>query len=362
MGGIRLVGVTVVRGGQTVLEGVDLDVRDGEAVALLGQSGSGKTSLLRAVAGHDTVTAGHVFIGERDVTAAPPRDRNLGMVAQGAPLHPTRDVEGNLRLPFELRGEDREEGRNRALGEALRFGLQRLLGRRPQQLSEGQRATAAMARSVVGERAALLLDEPAAQLDHQSRAKVLQQVGIVQRTRGTTILVATNDVTVAAKLAQRVAVIDRGDVAQVGPLAELRSAPVTLDVADLVHLAPLSRLPARVVAGSTARRSLVRTGAGDVPTWDTRVRARGGPVQLAVAAHELTLVDPDAGMLSGVVARVAPTGARQLVSIDTPEGRLVADVRTGSEIPPPGAPVGIEVHRALVADEDGTVLAVLTRP
>lgn len=361
MGAIQLQGVAVVHDGQTVLRDVDLHVEDGEVVALLGRSGSGKTSLLRVIAGFDEPAMGRVLVGGRDVTELPSRDRTLGMVAQGAPLHPTRDVEGNLRLPFDLRGENREEGRNRALGEALRFGLQRLLGRRPDELSEGQRATTAMARSVVSAPKALLLDEPAAQLDHQTRARVLQQIGIVQRTRGTTILLVTNSLAVARSIAQRVAVLDAGTLAQVGPLDRLRAAPVTLDVADLVHEAPLARVAGQVVRGDASRRTRITTPAGEIPTWDTRVRDHAGPVTIGLAQEDVELVPAGSGTLSGTVRRIARTGPRLLVTVDTAAGPVIASVDARSDVADVGTAVDLTVHRALVASPEGDVVAVLDR-
>lgn len=362
MGAIELQDVAVVHDGRTVLEGVDLRVGDGEVVALLGRSGAGKTSLLRVVAGSDRPAAGRVLIGGRDVTGLPSRDRDLGMVAQGAPLQPTRDVEGNLRLPLDLRGDDPEESRHRVLGEALRFGLRRLLGRRPRQLSMGEQHAAATARSVIRDPSALLLDEPAMHLDPTTRAAVLQQVGIVQRTRGTTMLLATNDLGIARALAHRVAVIDRRTVLQVDTLAALRAAPATLDVADLVFPTPLARLPGQVVAGDRRTRTRVRTPAGDVPTWDTRVRDHDGPVLVALAPRDLELVAPDAGQLRGQVDRIATTGARRLVTVTTAAGTVTVDTDVQDVPPDAGTDVSLAVHRALVGTTDGDVLAVLARP
>lgn len=361
MGAIELQGVAVVHDGRTVLEGVDLRVADGEVMALLGRSGAGKTSLLRVIAGLDRPAAGRVLVGGRDVTDLRSRDRDLGMVAEGAPLQPTRDVAGNLALPLELRGDGRERSRTRALGEALRFGLARLVGRRPGQLSSGEQHAAAAARAVIRQPSGLLLDEPATNLDHRTSAAVLQQVGIVQRTHGTTVLVATNDLGVASTLATRVAVLDRRTVLQVDTLAALRASPVTLDVADLVSPAPLSRLTGRVATGDRGRRTRVHTAAGSLATWDTRVGDHRGSVLVAVAPRDLQLVATPGGQLQGEVDRVVTTGPRRLVTVTTAAGGITVD--TDSDAPPAvGSAVGLEVRRALVATTAGDVLAVITRP
>ena len=259
------------------------------------------------------------------------------MVAQGAPLHPGLDVEGNIRLPLDLRGDDREGSTERVRGEALRFNLSSLLRRLPGQLSAGEQAAAATARSVIRGPSALLLDEPAANLDTGTRATVLQQLGIAQRARGTTILISTDDITVAASLADRIAVLGGGTVAQVDTLAALRDAPVTLGVADLVAPQPLNRVDGSVVPGDSGRQTRIRTAAGDVPTWHSDVRRFGGRVD-----------------------RVTTTGARRLVTVDTAAGSVVADVDGSHDVPGSGDPVGLELRRALVASPAGDVVAVVT--
>lgn len=347
-------------GARDVLRDVRLRVDDGEVVALLGRSGSGKSTLLRTVAGLHPVEEGEVLLDGRDVTGVPTSERDLGMVMQGAPLIEERDVEGNLMFPLEVRGDSRDASRQRAGGEALRFGLSRLLGRTPRTLSTGERAAAATARSVMRAPSALLLDEPATHLDPQTRARVLQQVGIIQRTRGTTILLATNDLGVASALAARIAVLDRGTVAQVAPLATLLADPVTLDVADLVHPAPLTRIDGELEVGTGGRPSRVRTAAGAIATWDSRVRSRGGPLVVGLSQHDLTITDD--GELAGTVARVATTGARRLVTVDTPAGPVVVAVDGRDAVPEAGTRVQLRVRRALLAAPTGGVLAVVERP
>lgn len=362
MGAIELRDVAVEHGEGSVLHHVDLRVADGEVVGLLGRSGSGKTTLLRVVAGLQPTVSGRVLLGDRDVTDVPTSDRDLGMVLQGAPLLPERDVEGNLMFPLQVRGDTRDASRTRAVGEALRFGLSRLLGRRPRQLSTGERAATATARAVMRQPSALLLDEPAIHLDPQTRARVLQQVGIVQRTHGTTVLLATNDLGVASALADRVAVIGRGTVLQVAPLAELRARPATLDVADLVHPAPLTRLPGRIEQGAPGLATKVVTSAGSLPTWDTRVRGHTGPVVLGLSQHDLRVTAPGLGDLTGTVLRVATTGDRRLVTVGTGAGAVVVAVDGHDDVPAPDDEVGVRIGRALVATPSGDVLAVVERP
>jgi ABC-type sugar transport system ATPase subunit len=361
MGAITLLDVAVAPGDHVVLSGVDLHVDDGEVVALLGRSGSGKTSLLRVVAGFAQPASGRVLVDGRDVTGLPTRRRGLGMVAQGAPLQPTRDVEGNLHLPLQLVPLPGEDVRARVAAEARAFGLGRLLRRRPHQLSTGERHAAATARAMVRQRAALLLDEPVVHLDPHTRAQVLAQIRTVQDGYGTTMLLATNELGVAAALADRVGVLAHGTLAQVAPLAELRRAPRSLDVADLVAPVPLARLTARVLPPRAGERVRLRTAAGDVHTWSTPVREHRGEVLLGIGPHDATLTDPGAGDLTGTVRRVVTTGADRTVTVATAAGAL--DVRVaGGEEPSVGAAVGVVVRRAVVADTDGRVLAVTERP
>lgn len=342
-----------------VFSGLDLLVPSGEVTALLGASGSGKTSLLRVVAGLAEPSAGQVLVDGADVRGIRTRDRHFGYVPQGAPLLPHHDVTGNLAFPLRLRGFDRDDALAAADRHGRRFGLAAIRDKRPSELSTGEQAAAGIARGTVSPPRALLLDEPVPHLDPRRRAEVLARISVFQRTHGVTLLVATNDVHVAEVLADRVAVIDRARIVDAGPLADVRSSPATVLAADLVAPAPLTWLPAVVEAGAHDREVVVATGGGGVRTDHHALRRRRGPVLLGIGGRDGVLAPAGAGSLTGRVRRVATTGARRLVTVATATGRIVVDTDGDRWLPDEGEVVDVDVRGGLVAAPDGTVIAAL---
>ncbi|MBL6457625.1 ABC transporter ATP-binding protein [Belnapia sp. T6] len=221
-------------GNVTALGGVDLDVAEGEFLTILGPSGSGKTTLLKTVAGFEIPDEGAVFLGGEDVTLAPPRKRDVGMVFQNYALFPHMTVARNVAFPLEMRGVRREEIRRR-VEEALRLvELQGFGERLPRQLSGGQQQRVALARAVVFGPGLLLLDEPFGALDRKLREGLQLEVRRLQRRLRLTTLFITHDQEEALIMSDRIAVMDRGRIEQVGPPAEVYARPATRFVADFL--------------------------------------------------------------------------------------------------------------------------------
>lgn len=343
MASISLDSVAVVRHGHPVLVDVSLDVADGEAVALLGASGSGKTTILRVIAGLEELSAGTVTIGGRDMQGVPTRDRDLAMVPQGAPMHDHLDVTGNLEFPLRIRRVEAEERRRRVGAELKAFMLGRFARKRPSTLSSGERHAASMAHALVRPPSALLMDEPSGGLDPDNRRRVIAQVGTVRAGYGATLLVATNERRVAATLADRVAVVEGGRIAQVAPFQALYESPATLGVADLTGAWVLARLPARVRPVPGEQTRLV-TGLGTLSSWNPALQRGPRRVTVAIRPEELTVVDD--GPLHARVVALAPVGHTVNVVLEGEGEALSATAR------PPGprlgevvalAPTGIHV-------------------
>jgi ABC-type sugar transport system ATPase subunit len=254
MSSIDLVDVSVVRGEDRVLCHVDLQVVAGERMVVLGPSGAGKTTLLRVVAGLETPSAGRVRLGGTDVTAAPPRARDVAMVTQDVSLQPHLDVGDNVAFPLTLHHVPRSEIEERVKAEARAFSLRRLLRRRTQTLSAGQQHDVALARSLVRRGEVLLLDEPLARVDPRRKEELLRQLLVVQRGYGVTLLAATNDQRVALALAERIAVLASGRLAQVGPAAEVFERPATAFVASFLGSPGMNLVPGRVRAAVSGVR------------------------------------------------------------------------------------------------------------
>ncbi len=239
---IRLRGVRLAPGGEVVLDGVDLDVSEGERLAVVGSSGSGKTLLLRAIAGLDRPDAGCVEIHGRPVDGV---RRDVTLVFEGDTVYDHLRVGGNLELPLQL---DKRTGGS-VDATAARFTIRRLLSRRPATLSVGQRRTVAAARALVRDDVSVvLLDEPLAGTDPHRRAVLVESVMAMPHT---TIVLATNEPADAFRWAHRAAVISAGRMAQVGTPMHVYRFPVSLAVADL--MGELNRFPATVVEGGGGR-------------------------------------------------------------------------------------------------------------
>ncbi len=234
MGTLQLQGLTRRYGANTVVDGVDLDVAEGELVALLGPSGCGKTTTLRMVAGFVEPSAGTVRIAGKDVTHAPPHGRDTGMVFQSYALFPHMTVAGNVAFGLEMRGVGKAEREARVL-EALRLvRLDGLAERLPRQLSGGQQQRVALARALVVNPAVFLLDEPLSNLDAKLRAEVRVEIRNLQQRLGLTTLFVTHDQEEALTMADRLVVMEGGRVRQVGTAEELYERPADLFVANFI--------------------------------------------------------------------------------------------------------------------------------
>ncbi len=234
MGSLLLDGVGKRYGTAVAVERVDLDVRQGEMVALLGPSGCGKTTTLRMVAGFVAPTTGRVLIGGADVTQAPPHARDTGMVFQSYALFPHMTVAANVAFGLEMRKVGRAE-REQRVREVLRLvRLEGLEERLPRQLSGGQQQRVALARALVVNPAVFLLDEPLSNLDAKLRGEVRMEIRALQQRLGLTTLIVTHDQEEALTMADRLVVMDRGRVRQVGTAEELYERPADPFVAGFV--------------------------------------------------------------------------------------------------------------------------------
>lgn len=205
--------------GQTVLDGIDLDVAAGTTLALLGPSGCGKSTMLKLLAGLLRPDEGRVTFGGETVADAtscvPPEARDLGMVFQDYALWPHMTVAGNVSFPLEMRGVPRAE-RAHAVADALaRVGLAQMAGRRPAALSGGQQQRVALARAIVARPRVLLFDEPLSNLDPELRASLSEEIRALLAQLGATAVYVTHDRGEAETLAHATVTLDRGRVAQI---------------------------------------------------------------------------------------------------------------------------------------------------
>jgi len=220
--------------GTRAVDDLNLEIQDGEFLVLVGPSGCGKTTALRIIAGLEDISEGTVQIGGRVVNRVPSRDRDVAMVFQSYALYPHLNVFDNIAFGLTLRKLPKAEIKRRVGEVAKVLELSEHLDRKPKNLSGGQRQRVAMGRAIVREPQAFLMDEPLSNLDAKLRVQMRAQIARIQRDLGVTTVYVTHDQTEAMTLGDRVAVMKRGVLQQVGPPQELYDRPVNLFVAGFI--------------------------------------------------------------------------------------------------------------------------------
>ncbi|MGH3736920.1 MAG: ABC transporter ATP-binding protein [Micromonosporaceae bacterium] len=300
------------------LDGVDLEVADGELLVVVGPSGSGKSTLLRAVAGLERLDAGTVCVAGRDVTRLPPGRRDVALVFQDYALFPHLNVAENIGFGERARGASRAVVAAKVRDAAESLGLAKLLRRYPRELSGGERQRVALARVLVREPAAFLLDEPLANLDADLRLRTRAELRTVQRRLGAATLYVTHDQHEALALGDRVAVIHSGRVEQIGTPAEVYARPATGYVARLLGTLPMNLLAASLVGSGPA----------------------GGVLGVRPERMRLLATDAPASRLLGEVVAVEPGGEESVTHVACDDTRVLVRV-PATTAPTLGDRVGI---------------------
>ena len=307
MAGIEFIQVTV-RSGRTVrLHDVTVSIPDGEFVAVVGGSGSGKSTVLRTIAGLDRVASGVVRMNGRDVTGAAPGERDVAMVFQRSALIGHLDVRRNVSFPLDVRRHDAADIRRRVDAETRALHIEDLLERAPAQLSAGEQQMVQIARALVRVPTVLLLDEPFSSLDDTLRRRMRSEISMLQAGYGVTTVMATNDVDDVRALSSMVVVLDEGRLVQSGPTATVYRSPSTLLAA--IVTGPLSQLEMTVVADRSGFWLLREDPAGGelvrLRVWQPGLTSYvGDTVVVAVRPDDVVIVDH--GAVPAVVSRVLP--------------------------------------------------------
>jgi multiple sugar transport system ATP-binding protein len=344
MPGVSFEQVSKQFGDTRVVENFDLQVGDGELLVLVGGSGSGKSTILRMLAGLETVTSGTIRIDGRDVTALPPRERDVAMVFQDYALYPHMTVRENLSLGLRLKKVARQEIDRRVGWAAGMLGLEPLLDRKPKQLSGGQRQRVAMGRAMVREPLVFLFDEPLSNLDAGLRAQMRIEIGALQRRLRTTTVYVTHDQVEAMTLGDRIVVLAEGRIQQVGRPIELYQAPVNRFVAGFIGTPPMNFLE----GGLEREGGLVTFVAEEKGARVELPRGRvppelSGPVTVGMRPEDLLLdfspsIVANGSALTGPVVLVERLGGTSHVHFEVGRHRLLASV-TGDDLPEVGANV-----------------------
>jgi len=241
------VGKVYSRGDTPAVSDFTLDVRDGEFLVLVGPSGCGKSTSLRMVAGLETPTSGRIFIGGRDVTSLPPKDRDIAMVFQNYALYPHMTVAENLSFGLKLRHFPKDEIERRVKSAAETLGLSQYLKRLPKALSGGQRQRVALGRAIVREPAVFLFDEPLSNLDAKMRVEMRAEIIRLHNRLGATMIYVTHDQTEAMTMGERIVVMSAGRIQQVAPPLEVYERPANPFVASFIGTPPMNLFPAGTI-------------------------------------------------------------------------------------------------------------------
>jgi multiple sugar transport system ATP-binding protein len=248
---VRYDDVSLVYPGMThpAVSHVDLDIAEGEFLVLVGPSGCGKSTTLRMLAGLEPITSGHLFIGDRDVTNVPAKDRDIAMVFQNYALYPHMSVAENMGFALKIAKVSKDEIDRRVKEAAKILDLTEYLERKPKALSGGQRQRVAMGRAIVREPQVFLMDEPLSNLDAKLRVQTRTQIAALQKRLGTTTVYVTHDQVEAMTMGDRVAVLKLGVLQQVGTPAELYNSPNNAFVATFIGSPSMNMVEVPIVDG-----------------------------------------------------------------------------------------------------------------
>jgi ABC-type sugar transport system ATPase subunit len=285
----------------TIIPELNLEIGSGEFVALVGPSGCGKSTLLRMVAGLEDPTRGTIKIGDRAVNNVSPKERGVAMVFQNYALYPHMTVRENLGFALKMSKTDPKESERRIQEASEILGLKDLLERRPSQLSGGQKQRVAMGRAMVRQPQVLLFDEPLSNLDAQLRIKVRSEIALLHKRVKSTVIYVTHDQVEAMTLADRIAILNKGNLEQYGSPLDVYHHPKTQFVASFIGTPPMNFLPAAQVSAQVSTASAGAAVAGFRPEV-THLKQSGG-VLVQLGRGRVSLVEP-LGSLTHVHVRV----------------------------------------------------------
>ncbi|MEQ9637175.1 MAG: ABC transporter ATP-binding protein [Devosia marina] len=300
MANVRLTDIRKSFAKTQVLHGISLDIASGEFISLLGSSGCGKTTLLRMVAGLESVTAGGIEIDDRDVTSLPPEKRDIAMMFQSYALLPHLSVSENVRFPLRMRGiGSREEQQEKVAAALETVQLGHLSERKPRQLSGGQQQRVALARAIVSQPKVLLLDEPLSNLDARLREDMQVELIEIHQRLGLTTIFVTHDQEEALSLSDRIVLLNAGRVEQQGTPDEIYNQPATSFASNFIGSANL--VPVEIT--DSAQGPVAKLEDGQVLHLDPNEAIRG-KATLALRQEDLTLSANGMGLKAKVRTRV----------------------------------------------------------
>ena len=358
MAEINIRNVSKTYGKTTIMEGVNLDIHNGEFVVILGPSGCGKSTLLRLIAGLEEITAGEIAIAGTVVNQLEPRERGCAMVFQNYALYPHMTVAENIGYALKVAGASKSERATRVAETAKSVGLGDFLDRKPGQLSGGQRQRVAMARAIIRSPKVFLFDEPLSNLDAKLRVQMRHEIRRIHNQIKATSVFVTHDQHEGMTLADRLVVMNKGTIEQVGTPAEIYDHPASIYVAGFIGSPAMNFLPGQY---SAARRGVLLEGGALIPIGGENGVADGQLVQLGIRPEQAAMTAAGRGMIDARLDVIEELGAARLcnLSVEDIPFSLVTDSRPTLEA---GTTVGITFAPDQVHVFDGQTGRRIGRP
>ncbi len=351
MARIELRNVAKRYGAVEVLRNIDLDIEDGEFIVLVGPSGCGKSTLLRMIAGLEPITNGDFLIDGERMNDLRPRDRDIAMVFQSYALYPHMDVARNMGFSMEIRKDPASDRKTKVAQAAETLGLSKLTDRLPKALSGGQRQRVAMGRAIIRDPRAFLFDEPLSNLDAALRVEMRLEIARLHQQLAATMIYVTHDQVEALTLADRIVVLNGGDIQQVGSPLELYERPANKFVAQFIGSPTMNVMP---VQGSATKVTAQDGTTIALPDQPQAAQA----IELGIRPEHIDVVDAGTGDLAAVAEVVEHLGSDTNIYVKV-DGVGPLMVRKHGNIPvKSGDRLGLrfQTQNAHLFRQDGTAL------
>lgn len=341
MASVRLENIKRRFNNVTAIEDISFEIPDGEFWVLVGPSGCGKSTILRSIAGLETVTSGKLYIGDRQVNNIPARQRDVAMVFQNYALYPHMTVAQNIAFGLQMRKINAKVIQERVMTVARSLSLEHLLDRKPKQLSGGQQQRVALGRAIARQPQVFLLDEPLSNLDAQLRDDTRAELKQLHQELEITTVYVTHDQVEAMTLADKIVVLNRGRIQQIGEPQTIYSQPANRMVATFLGNPPMNILPAKFTGHNF-------DVAGQVLPCPDSVReslrpTTGQSFDLGIRPEDITINEPprrkesqEIGELVVEVKVVEPLGRETLIRGGLPGSSVMLNIQTGADVRPHG--------------------------
>ena len=328
MAQVNVKDLDIVLGGNNILKSMNLEVQDGEFLVLLGPSGCGKSTLLHSIAGFIDATEGQILIGDKDVTWADPKDRDIGMVFQSYALYPTMNVERNMSFGLRVARVPKAEIKSRVERAASMLHLTDLLKRRPSQLSGGQRQRVAIGRALVRDAKVFLFDEPLSNLDAKLRSELRRELKQLHQQLETTMIYVTHDQVEAMTLATRIAVMKAGVIQQIGSPDEIYNYPTNLFVAGFLGAPTMNTFRGKLVKDNGQTTFVGPAFMANLSSYPNAKNIQTSEVIVGFRPENINLTDgkTSANGNSGRISLIEPLGPQNIVWLTLADGSTLSAV------------------------------------